>query len=78
MPYAIGDTITCLVTRPKGSWKWQDAYAISTWRVEMGSRGRAIWAFCGRSKKHSLPQLREVECQCVGRPRNSMIANKGE
>jgi hypothetical protein len=41
------ETAKIIVTRPKGSWKWQAAFAISTYTRESGGR----WRFLHRGPK---------------------------
>jgi hypothetical protein len=48
-----------LVTRPRGSWKWQDAYAISTYRLMPNhDETRVVWKLIDRTGKLSLPQIK--------------------
>jgi len=63
--------VTTLVTRPRGSWKWQDAFAISTYQLTVGHMGEAIYKFVGRSAKFSEPQLKRygIVWDQVGRPK---------
>ena len=53
------DEKKCLVTRPMGSWRWQNAYAIADYVLQCAARGsRLVWKFNGRTPKRSLPQMR--------------------
>jgi len=47
-----------IVTAPKGSWKWQDAYRISTYHAYLLKNGRVAWQSVSQSEKFSEPQLR--------------------
>ncbi len=51
-------TRQAIVTRPRGSWKWQDAYAVATYEAQQTRDGRWIWRNVGRGPKRSKPQLR--------------------
>lgn len=60
-----------LVTRPMGSWRWQNAYAISTYKlVAQSNSNRLVWRLSNRSNKMSEPQLRRyrVKWDRRGRP----------
>jgi hypothetical protein len=47
-----------IVTRPKGSWKYQDAYAISIYRLAKGKKGQWLWKWDSYEvNKASWPQL---------------------
>jgi hypothetical protein len=62
---------TALVTRPKGSWKWQDAFAVSCYRWSVNAdETRGIWRHVSTGNKMSEPQLRArgIECDGTGRP----------
>jgi len=55
------ETTKRIVTSCKGSWKWQDAYKIVTYRAEWSQRKQMfLWKSCQSSRKYSEPQLREV------------------
>lgn len=42
-----------------GSWQWQNAYAISTYKlVAKSNSNRLVWRLSNRSNKMSEPQLR--------------------
>lgn len=55
-------TTVALAIRPRGSWKYQDAYMASLYRsVPRQSDGRLVWKLVRRlTKKSSLPQLRRM------------------
>lgn len=65
-----GREIDALVTRPQGGWKWQNAFAVSRYRLTIGYRGKPVWKFVFRSRKYSEPQIRNrgITYDCVGRP----------
>jgi hypothetical protein len=63
----IGRTVTIesstrLVTRPRGSWRWQQPYALSSYSLQVAADGtsRLIWRNVGRSSKRSMPQLKAL------------------
>lgn len=39
--------ITCLVSRPRGAWKWQDRYAIARCALHRTRDGRLVWRTVG-------------------------------
>ena len=48
-----------VVTRPQGSWKWQNAFGISTYVATVSRRGKIIYKSIHQSaRKYSEPQLR--------------------
>ena len=47
-----------IVTSAKGSWKWQDAYRISTYEARVLKNGKTCWVSINTSDKYSEPQLR--------------------
>ena len=51
-------TIQTIVTRPRGTWKYQDAYAVATYAPHTTRDGRVVWQNVGRGPKRSMPQLR--------------------
>lgn len=51
---------TAIVTRPRGSWRWQDAYGISRYKAHWTRDGRLIWRCTSSHGKYSLPQLRRL------------------
>ena len=64
-------TQTALVTRPQGSWRWQDAFAISVYRwVVNYDETRGVWRHVSTGRKMSEPQLRArgIKCDVIGRP----------
>lgn len=69
-----------LVTRPKGSWKYQDAFAIATYAAAVDENGHIKWGFLDRSGKFSQPQLRRLgwDVQNARTPLNSLIADSLE
>ncbi len=50
-----------IVTAPRGSWKWQDAYRVAEYRPRKCKNGRIVWESFSRSGKYSLPQLSKSE-----------------
>ena len=55
-------TITArVVSVPRGSWRWQNAYTISHYQPYRTRDGRWIWRSIGRQRgKWSAPQLRRA------------------
>lgn len=51
-------TVHAIVTRQRGSWKYQDAYGVSTYAPKLTKRGVWVWAAVGSHGKYSWPQLR--------------------
>jgi len=49
-----------IVTMPKGSWKWQNAYAYARYAIKRTQRGKLVWFSFHRGVKRSLPQLRRA------------------
>jgi len=47
-----------VVTSEKGSWKWQNAYRISSYRARKAENGKIVWHCYHTSGKYSEPQLR--------------------
>jgi hypothetical protein len=52
--------IQAIVTSQKGSWRWQDAYRVSSYQPRVTRDGRVILRSQYRSGKYSWPQLRRV------------------
>jgi hypothetical protein len=51
-------TATAIVTRPRGTWKWQDAFGVSVCELHVTKGGRIIWRTVGHLvRKASMPQL---------------------
>ena len=46
-----------IVSSEQGSWKWQNAYRISTYQAHLTPDGRVLWRSIHRSGKYSFPQL---------------------
>ena len=63
-------TIQRIVTRPKGSWKWQDAFAISTYALRLSADEKSfIWKLTRQTAKLSRPQLGDAWGELThGRP----------
>ncbi len=51
-------SIQAIVTKPRGSWIWQDAYGISTYEPYVTKTGRVLLRSVSQSSKYSWPQLR--------------------
>lgn len=51
-------TVHAIVTRQRGSWKYQDAYGVSTYAPKLTKRGKWVWEQVGTHGKYSWPQLR--------------------
>lgn len=51
-------TVQAIVTRQRGSWKYQDAYGISTYAPKQTKTGKWVWEQVGTRGKWSAPQLR--------------------
>ena len=49
-----------IVTHPRGSWKWQDAYVIAEYVPVALNSGKIVWKSVGHSNKFSKPQLRSM------------------
>ena len=62
---------TALVTRPMGSWKWQEAFAVSyyQWCVNWNET-KGVWKCIARDRKMSEPQIRSrgITTDHKGRP----------
>lgn len=56
-----GMTLTSLVSRPRGGWKYQDAFAVSAHEVRKGKSGKYRWRTVNRSPKFSEPQQRKYK-----------------
>jgi hypothetical protein len=51
-----------IIQVPRGSWRWQNAYAVARYRPQQTKDGRWIWKSVGRlTGKLSLPQLRKTD-----------------
>ena len=46
-----------IVTACMGSWKWQNAYRVATYRPRLAKNGKVVWESVGQSNKMSQPQL---------------------
>lgn len=58
---ALTISINGIVSRPRGTWKWQDAYAISTCQPSFSSRAKYWYWICARrGDKMSMPQLKRA------------------
>lgn len=54
-------TVQRIVSRPRGSWKFQDAFTIATYTPHRTRDGRWVWRSIGRLRgKWSMPQLRRL------------------
>lgn len=52
-------TIDRIVSTPRGSWRWQNAYRIASYAPHRTKDGRWIWRSLGRGRaKLSMPQIR--------------------
>lgn len=51
-------TVSRIVSSPRGSWRWQDAYRIATYAPSRTKDGRWIWQSIGSGPKLSMPQIR--------------------
>lgn len=52
-------TIRRIVSTPRGSWRWQNAYRVSTYAPRKTKDGRWIWQSVGQTiGKMSMPQIR--------------------
>ena len=49
-----------IVTRQRGSWRWQNAFAVTTYRPRQRKDGRWIWYAAQTTGKFSEPQLRRL------------------
>lgn len=50
-----------IVTLPRGSWRWQDAYTVQMYRPEMLKNGQWVWKAQGSGVgKSSMPRLRRL------------------
>lgn len=58
--YMRGATTRRICTRPRGAWKWQDAYAVTTYTIRRTRDLHYAWACYARGPKRSLPQLRQA------------------
>jgi hypothetical protein len=64
IPPALPESISSrktyrVVTVPRGSWRWQDAFRVVRYRVRQARDGRALWyAAENVTGKMSMPQLR--------------------
>lgn len=47
-----------IVTSAKGSWRWQDAYRISTYEARVLKNGKTCWVSVSTTGKFSIPQLK--------------------
>lgn len=59
--YMRGATTRRICARPRGAWKWQDAYAITTYAIRRTRDLRYVWTCYDRGSKRSLPQLRQAD-----------------
>jgi hypothetical protein len=59
--------LSTIVTRPRGSWKWQNAYAVATYAPHLTRDGRWVWKLAHRTRKMSAPQLRGTDLPRGGR-----------
>ena len=46
-----------IVSECMGSWKWQNAYCVATYRPRLAKNAKVVWESVGRSDKMSQPQL---------------------
>lgn len=65
------DTVQTIVSRPKGSWRYQDAFAVSTYQLQWSPRmGRFVWKMVDRTGKMSWKKaVRSGKGRMVGSPR---------
>jgi hypothetical protein len=49
-----------IVTECQGSWKWQNAYRITTYEPRELKNGRICWQSVSVSGKMSMPQIRRA------------------
>ena len=55
-----------IVTRQRGSWRWQDAYSVAWYNPHNTRDGRWIWRSIGHSGKLSMPQIRRSVYRHLG------------
>jgi hypothetical protein len=46
-----------IVTEQRGSWQWQDAFRVATYRATLADNGAVVWRSAWRSRKYSAPQM---------------------
>jgi hypothetical protein len=54
--------LQCIVTAPKGSWRWQNAYSVVEYRLKKRKRD-GVWLWYSHRTvvgKSSMPQLRRM------------------
>jgi len=50
-----------IVTRPRGTWKWQDAYGVVEYRLRMTKLGRWVWtSWRTVVEKSTMSQLKRL------------------
>ena len=66
----LADTVQVIVTRPRGTWKWHNAYAVATYTLAFReSDGQPYYQFVSRGPKRSRPQLGDLFTELPhGRP----------
>lgn len=52
--------VTSLVSKQRGSWKYQDAYAVATYGIKRTKDGRLVFKSMHHSRKLSLPQYNKL------------------
>lgn len=51
---------TAITMVPRGSWKWQNAYAFARYEARLTRDNRWVWSLVSRGPKQSEPQLRHL------------------
>lgn len=51
---------TRIVSRARGSWKWQDAFGLSFYEPKVLRNGKTVWVSVSSYGKFSAPQLRRL------------------
>ena len=52
--YTLTNNPVRIVTSQKGSWKWQDAYRISTYEPHLCKNGAYVWRSVSQSSKFAI------------------------
>ena len=67
---------TSTVSVQRGSWKWQQAFAVSTYAPRWTNAGALVWSSLGQSHKMSEPHMRRqgIETDCSGSLHNKPLS----
>lgn len=65
-----------IVSVSQGSWRWQNAYRLNTYRPALANNGMVLWRTLSQGLKRSWPQLHRAGFTCDMDIRRGSLHNK--